>query len=140
MTDDTSDPAAQWLPMLVDLTGRRRVAVLAALRSSSAAGWPPDAEAVRLLVAYALGEIGAQDYALGVLAALGADPGLIEQLARTTAPRPAAPPDALSGPAPLQVTSIAPEPRISHDEAVDAYVSGRIAVAEFLRITRGLSA
>lgn len=146
MTNGTNDPSEQWSDLLSSLTGRRREAVLAALRSSAQQGWPADREAVRLLVAYANGEIDAQDYAVGIVMSLGGHENLVQQPARQPvepewAPRfaeqswtppqqPAAPP----------VASIAPQSTMSRDEAVAAYVSGRIPVEEFLRITRGVSA
>jgi hypothetical protein len=146
MTNRITDPAEQWSDLLASLTGRRREAVVEALRSSAQQGWPADREAVRLLVAYANGEIDAQDYAVGIVVSLGGHEGRAQQQAphvaepewaprvveqRQTAPeRPAAPP----------VASIAPQQTMSRDEAVAAYVSGRIPVEEFLRITRGVSA
>ena len=38
------------------------------------------------------------------------------------------------------VASLTPDSRMTREEAVAAYVSGRIPVEEFLRITRGVSA
>ena len=61
MTNRITDPAEQWSDLLSGLTGHRREAVVAALRSSAQQGWPAGREAVRLLVAYANGEIDAQD-------------------------------------------------------------------------------
>ena len=145
MTNRITDPAEQWSDLLSGLTGHRREAVVAALRSSAQQGWPADREAVRLLVAYANGEIDAQDYAIGIVVSLGGHEGLVQPPApqpvepewaprfveqRWTAPeQPMAP-----------VASITPQPTMSRDEAVAAYVSGRIPVEEFLRITRGASA
>ena len=56
MTNGITDPAEQWSDLLASLTGQRREAVVAALRSSAQQGWPADREAVRLLVAYANGQ------------------------------------------------------------------------------------
>ena len=147
MTIGNTDPAQQWSDLLSGLTGRRRQAVVEALRSSAQQGWPADREAVRLLVAYANGEIDAQDYAVGIVMSLGGHEGVVHP----TAPRPSRPehqwaerPDqhlAVAQPAPPQpVASMAPKPTMSREEAVAAYVSGRIPVEEFLRITRGVSA
>jgi hypothetical protein len=148
MTNGITDPAEQWSDLLGSLTGQRREAVVDALRSSAQQGWPAHREAVRLLVAYANGEIDAQDYAVGIVISLGGHQGMVhqqsvpraaeerwaasQQLARPApvAPAPVAPPG----------DSFAPEPRITREEAVAAYVSGRITVEEFLRITRGVSA
>jgi hypothetical protein len=145
MTNGLTDPAEQWSDLLSSLTGRRREAVIAALRSSAQQGWPADREAVRLLVAYANGEIDAQDYAVGIVVSLEGHEGLAEQ----PSPRPVQPewtprfveqhwPARQQVPPP--VVSIAPQPAMSREEAVAAYVSGRISVEEFLQITRGVSA
>jgi hypothetical protein len=151
MTNRITDPAEQWSDLLSSLTPRRRDAVVAALQSSAQQGWPADREAVRLLVAYANGEIDAQDYAVGIVVSLGGHEGLVQQRAaqpvepewtphfveeRWTAPPPPAAPQQPAAP----VTSIAPQASMSREEAVAAYVSGRISVEEFLRITRGVSA
>jgi hypothetical protein len=155
MTNGITDPAQQWSDLLAGLTDRRRQAVVAALRSSAQQGWPADREAVRLLVAYANGQIDAQDYAVGIVISLGGHEGLVQprnQPIRTEsqwAPPPVEPqwsaPQPAPAPAPAPpvapVLSIAPEPAtMSRDEAVAAYVAGRIPVEEFLRITRGVSA
>jgi hypothetical protein len=152
MTNGTTDPAEQWSDLLSSLTPRRRDAVVEALRSSAQQGWPADREAVRLLVAYANGEIDAQDYAVGIVMSIGGHEGVVQPQAPRL-PRPehqwAERPDqhlAVAQPAPAQsappqpVVSMAPEPTMSREEAVAAYVSGRIPVEEFLRITRGVSA
>ena len=145
MTNRITDPAEQWSDLLSGLTGHRREAVVAALRSSAQQGWPADREAVRLLVAYANGEIDAQDYAVGIVVSLGGHEGLVQP----PAPQPAEPEWAprfveqrwTAPEHPMaSVASIAPEPTMSREEAVAAYVSGRIPVEEFLRITRGASA
>ena len=136
MTNGITDPSEQWSDLLTSLTGRRREAVVAALRSSAQQGWPANREAVRLLVAYANGEIDAQDYAVGIVISLGGHEAMarprspqsaVEQ--QWTAPQPAPPP-----------VASAPEQMVTREEAVAAYVSGRIPVEEFLRITRGVSA
>lgn len=143
MTNGTPDPAHQWSSLLAPLTGRRREAVVAALRSSAEQGWPADAEGVRLLVAYAQGEIDALDYAVGIVISLGGDEALVLAPAQ---PAPTAPyddhalglePPAVSAPTP--VASATAAPAVGRDEAVAAYVSGRISVEEFLRVTRGVA-
>ncbi|KQV75146.1 hypothetical protein ASC61_09100 [Aeromicrobium sp. Root344] len=152
MTTGNTDPAEQWSDLLSSLTGPRREAVVAALRSSAQQGWPADREAVRLLVAYANGEIDAQDYAVGIVVSLGGHENVVQpqsppidrpwaqQLAEQAwaAPQQAAPSPA--PPAPAPVASLTPESRMTREEAVAAYVSGRIPVEEFLRVTRGVSA
>jgi hypothetical protein len=148
MTNGITDPAQQWSDLLAGLTDRRREAVVAALRSSAQQGWPADREAVRLLVAYANGQIDAQDYAVGIVISLGGHEGLVQprnQPLRAEpqwAPPPLEPQWSAPQPPPAPpVLSIAPEPAtMSRDEAVAAYVAGRIPVEEFLRITRGVSA
>lgn len=144
MTNGSSDPAQQWPTLLAPLVGRRREAVVAALRSSAEQGWPADAEGVRLLVAYAQGDIDAQDYAVGIVVSLGGDEALIEAEPAPAVPRPApltaAPYDdqgLASVPAPADPVTSAPA--VGRDEAVAAYVSGRISVEEFLRVTRGVA-
>jgi hypothetical protein len=157
MTNGITDPAEHWSDLLSNLTGRRREAVVAALRSSAQQGWPADREAVRLLVAYANGEIDAQDYAVGIVISLGGHEGMVQAQEQAPpppvepqwTPRPVEPqwkapsqPAAPVAPAPpvASVSSIAPQPALTREEAVAAYVSGRIPVEEFLRITRGVSA
>lgn len=151
MTNGITDPAQQWSDLLAGLTEQRRQAVVAALRSSAQQGWPADREAVRLLVAYANGEIDAQDYAVGIVISLGGHEGLVQPRNQPLRSEPQWAPSALepdwSAPEPLPappappVVSIAPEPpAMTRDEAVAAYVAGRIPVEEFLRITRGVSA
>ena len=154
MTNGYTDPAAQWSDLLSSLTGPRREAVVAALRSSAEQGWPADREAVRLLVAYANGEIDAQDYAVGIVVSLGGHESAVQpqspppverpwaqQLAEQAwaAPQQATPPPVAPA-APAPAASLTPETRMTREEAVAAYVSGRIPVEEFLRITRGVSA
>jgi hypothetical protein len=135
MTNPT-DPAEQWSDLLSGLTGRRRAAVVSALRSSAEQGWPADAEAVRLLVAYAVGEIDSQGYALGMVRALSGQQDLAEPPAR--ARREPAAPDLLE---PAAGTAwIEADRRMTREEAVAAYVAGSISVEEFLRVSRGLSA
>jgi hypothetical protein len=148
MTNGITDPAEQWSDLLGSLTGQRREAVVDALRSSAQQGWPAHREAVRLLVAYANGEIDAQDYAVGIVISLGGHEGMVHQPRvprateeRWTASQELAQPAPMApGPAAPPGDSFPPEPRITREEAVAAYVSGRIPVEEFLRITRGVSA
>ena len=150
MTNGNTDPSVQWSDLLASLTRRRREAVVAALRSSAQQGWPADREAVRLLVAYANGEIDAQDYAVGIVMSLGGHESVVQQRApqppieQPGAPRPehqwSQRPDQHLAVPQQQVASIAPDTRITREEAVAAYVAGRIPVEEFLRITRGVSA
>lgn len=148
MTNGTPDPAQQWPSLLAPLTGRRHEAVVSALRSSAEQGWPADAEGVRLLVAYAMGDIDAQDYAVGIVVSLGGDEALVRAQTAPGVMRPAGvtqyddnglasvPP---VQPAPLSAAPATSAPAVSRDEAVAAYVSGRISVEEFLRVTRGVA-
>lgn len=152
MTNGTVDPAQQWAGLLTPLSGRRREAVVAALRGSAHQGWPADAEAVRLLVAYAQGEIDAQDYAVGIVVSLGGSGDLVTASSPPAAVASSAPATAAHyderGPGPTlsaapvyapPVTTTPPAAAVSKDEAVAAYVAGRISVEEFLRITRGVA-
>lgn len=124
----------QWSGHLSRLDGRRRDAVVAALRHSADSGWPASSEAVELLVSYAVGEITARDYADGILAALGGQDGGIAALELP----PAAPSAYVAAeveamPVPTPDTA----PAISREDAVHAYVTGQIPVGEFLRLARG---
>jgi hypothetical protein len=122
MTPTSPDPAVQWSEQLARLDDPRRDAVASALRRSASAGRPASLEGVELLVGYALGEITAQQYAAGIVRSWqGAAP------TPAPAPRPERAPDP-----PEQPTAL-----VGRDEAVQAYVAGRIDVGEFLRITRG---
>jgi hypothetical protein len=141
MTNERDDPAERWAHLLGGLEGARRESVISALRHSAASGWPATEDGVRLLVAYAQGEIDAQDYAVQILVALHLDrpsrlepdpepgPELEPALRRVevdwpgeSTPEPSRPP--------------APANDMTHDEAVEAYVTGRIPVEEFLRVAR----
>jgi hypothetical protein len=130
MNAQSDDPAVRWSALLSSLDGRRREAVVSALRSSAASGHPASEDAVRLLVAYAEHRITASDYAQRMITSMGLAPGSV----------PAAPVEAAE-PAPEPE---APEPsrRASptRDEAVRAYVAGEMPVEEFLRIARGRTA
>ena len=159
-----SDPADQWAHLLDGVVGARRDAVVDALRHSADSGCPATDDGVRLLVAYAEGEISAQDYAVNMLVSLGLnrpaepqpappagpqpepvlEPALVRAASRSSdepspvpvaeAPTPTPMPASTSEPEP------APAPRMTREEAVDAYVAGRIAIEDFLRIARGLPA
>lgn len=113
MTHGITDPAEQWSDLLSGLTGRRREAVVDALRSSAQQGWPAHREAVRLLVAYANGEIDAQDYAVGIVVSLGGHEGMVQQ---QSVPRVAEQHWSVSPqlvPATPPAASMTPEPRIT---------------------------
>ncbi|MET0467239.1 MAG: hypothetical protein ABWZ87_00730 [Aeromicrobium sp.] len=125
MTQTSPDPAVQWAEHLARLDDPLRDAAVSALRRSASTGRPTSREAVELLVGYALGEITAQQYAAGIVRSWRGD---------TPAPAPAAaPPEPPRPPAP----SDPPAAPVGREEAVQAYVAGRIDVGEFLRITRG---
>ncbi len=68
------DPAHRWSAQLEGLFGRRREAVIRALRNSIDSGHPADAEGVRILVAYARGQISARQYVAQILASFGFAP------------------------------------------------------------------
>lgn len=121
MTQQHQKLDQQWMHHLDQLSGARRTAVANALLRSSDEGWPPSDEAVRLLVAYAQGQITSQDYAQGILRQERGGCAASE-------------PDRV--PAPAAPTPSAP-PQIKREDAVQAYVSGLISVEEFLQITRG---
>ncbi|MCW2839104.1 MAG: hypothetical protein JWR55_587 [Aeromicrobium sp.] len=127
MTLAYPDPTEQWPEHLERLDDDRRRVVAGALRRSAAEGWPASQDAVELLVAYALGEISSRQYAMGILRSWN-----------IVRPEPAPPPPLPSEPSepPHQPEPSESPVRISREEAVQAYVTGRIDVAEFLRLAR----
>lgn len=147
MTSDVSrehfdDPAHRWAELLHELYGRRRDAVVEALRASVRQGYPASAEGVRLLVAYALGKISARQYSARILDSLGLVPPPPEP--RKTSSNFDPLPDlatwrtderrARRSLEPVR-TPAAPRPP-SREETVQAFLSGRIPVEEFLRLSR----
>lgn len=125
------DPATEWAGHLNRLDGARRDAVVAALRHSAATGWPASEAGVELLVAYALGEITSQQYARGLMRSWGgSQPGPAVESVAPRAQRPPPPPEPVAEPV------AEPTPRMSREQAVQAYVTGQIDVGEFLRIAR----
>lgn len=145
------DPAQRWADLLHELYGRRRDAVVEALRASVQQGYPASADGVRLLVAYALGKISARQYSARMLDSLGLVPappepertssnfGPFPDLAtwRTDERRPSTWQEpqrmpAAATPAPWSPTT---QPQ-SREETVRAFLSGRIPVEEFLRLSR----
>lgn len=130
------DPAAQWSGHLTRLDDVRRDAVVMALRHSASTGWPASETGVELLVAYALGEITAGQYASGLLRSWGIGPA-------GEAPRPSPEPSPVPAPEPAgdadpgRTDIVAARPgRRRREEVVQAYVTGQIDVAEFLRLAR----
>ena len=81
----SDDPAVRWSAQLQGLPGRSRETVVKALRNSNATGHPASEDGVRILVAYAQGQISARQYGAQVLKSLGFWP------AAYTPPRPAEP-------------------------------------------------
>ncbi|GAA3517459.1 hypothetical protein GCM10022234_11050 [Aeromicrobium panaciterrae] len=75
MRDDAAhhfdDPARRWSSLLQGIHGQRREAVIKALRNSVDSGYPATAEGVRILVAYAQGQISARQYVTQTLESLG---------------------------------------------------------------------
>lgn len=164
MAYDDEALANRWSHLSAELFGVRRRAVISALQHSAESGWPASPVGEQLLVAYALGHIDAQEYAVQVIISLDLDRTAAAPAAQAPLLSPgelAAVPDA----APLTASSdwlygplgeigtpepvIPPEPvatpstvvqRLSREDAVQAYVSGQIPVEEFLRIARGVSA
>lgn len=67
----SDDPAHRWSALLSGLIGRRRDAVIQALRDSVDSGYPANADGVRVLVAYAQGQISARQYVTQILESLG---------------------------------------------------------------------
>lgn len=67
----SDDPAVRWSALLDGLRGRTREMVIKALRNSVESGYPANAEAVRILVSYAQGQISARQYVAQILEALG---------------------------------------------------------------------
>lgn len=67
----SDDPAHRWSALLSGLFGRRRDAVIKALRNSDESGYPANADGVRVLVAYAQGQISARQYVTQILELLG---------------------------------------------------------------------
>lgn len=149
-SEHITHPAQRWEHLLDGLYGRRREAVLEALRASEAQGYPATAEGVRILVAYALGKISARQYSARMLDSLGLVPpppappsSTFDPLPdlgtwRTDERRPSTwrePERTASRPDPAPwtpVTQRAP----SREETVHAFLSGRIPVEEFLRLSR----
>lgn len=117
MTQQRQKPDQQWVHHLDQLSEAKRTAVANALKRSSDEGRPASEEAVRLLVAYAQGQITSREYAEGILREGRGEPAAVRPPPASGAVR-----------API---------RIEREDAVQAYVSGRISVEEFLQITRG---
>ncbi len=161
MTHHTDDPAQSWSALLSGLIGRRRDAVIRALRNSVESGFPASEDAVRSLVAYAQGQISARQYVAQILESLGFRP------AAYVPPPPRAPEpwhnaryaDPWRAPARTEdpwhdVLSASYSPpaaraerhegntmtqpgQTSRQQAVRDYVNGLIPVEEFLRLTHG---
>jgi len=157
MTRDVSseqhdDPAQRWAGLLEGLYGQRREAVLEALRASAQQGYPATADGVRLLVAYALGKISARQYSARMLDSLGLVPAPPEpsRTSSTFDPLPdlatwrtderrsstwQEPQRMPSTPHPAPWSPMTPRAP-SREETVHAFLSGRIPVEEFLRLSR----
>ncbi|NRQ49443.1 hypothetical protein [Aeromicrobium stalagmiti] len=136
MTLEQQDLARQWAHHLSGLDPTRRAAVLQALQHSSDTGWPASEQSVRLLVAYADGEITARDYAAGILASMGLsfdDRVALDVRPPARSSYVAGAVDAPMPPAPHEPVEPAP---VRREDAVHAYVTGQIPVGEFLRIAR----
>ncbi|MDR7085832.1 hypothetical protein J2X11_000671 [Aeromicrobium panaciterrae] len=86
MRDHSDDPAHRWSAMLSGLIGRRRDAVVKALRNSVDSGYPANADGVRVLVAYAQGQISARQYVAQILETLGFIPAAYVPASAVRAP------------------------------------------------------
>ncbi len=84
----SDDPAHRWSALLSGLIGRRRDAVVKALRNSVDSGYPANADGVRVLVAYAQGQISARQYVAQVLESLGFVPAAYAPSPVVRAPEP----------------------------------------------------
>jgi hypothetical protein len=162
----SDDPAHRWSALLEGLFGLRREMVIKALRNSVASGYPANADGVRILVAYAKGQISARQYVVQTLESLGFVPQVYtppparqpESWREPVRPRDPwsderyAPRPPQAAPALLDFgeSRIAREPQrfdsntITHsrqttrEQAVQAYVTGQIPVEEFIRLSGGL--
>ena len=158
------DPSQHWSPLLEGIHGRRRDAIVKALRRSVESGYPATPEGVRILVAYAQGQISARQFVSRTLESLGFRPAAYATA--TTARRPE-PSRQSSHPDPWTDARRAQRPSLplssdlldfnesrskraryaepfsdtrsrqpNRNEAVRAFVSGQIPVEEFLRLQR----
>ena len=154
------DPAHRWSALLSGLIGRRRDAVITALRNSVESGFPANADGVRTLVAYAEGQISARQYVAQILESLGFVPAAYVPSPRAPEPwhdaRDADPwrapartqdpwQDVLSAsysPPPTRTgrpigTTMTQHGPTGRQQVVQDYVNGLIPVEEFLRLTHG---
>lgn len=120
MTSRLDDTVQQWLPLLEELPAKGRDAVAQSLCQHAGAGRTDTVESVRLLVAYAAGRIDSRTYAKATLKTLGFDP--VDCRFDEPVPAPA-----------VQIER-PPATRESRKSAVQAYVTGRISVEDFLRV------
>lgn len=161
----SDDPAVRWSAQLQGLHGRRRETVVKALRNSVASGHPAREDGVRILVAYAQGQISARQYVAQVLESLGFWPAAYTPpppaarepwrqspdtgafIERRSVPRPPSTTAAgllefgesrrqsVGEPERGRSNTITETRRTNRHEAVQAYVSGQIPIEEFLRIS-----
>ena len=147
LTHYFDDPGLRLSALLEGLFGRRRDAVSAALRHSAESGYPASTEGVRLLVAYAQGHISSRQYAVRILAALS----WATSAAVPSAPVPSAqlrvepmadllPSSDWLEPRRALVAPPLASKKTRREEAVHAYMTGRIPVEEFLRLSRARTA
>ncbi len=150
----SNDPAQRWAAQLDGIYGRRREAIIRALRDSEDSGYPANAESVRILVAYAQGQISARQYVAQIMESLGFIPSAYSPPARQPEswrqPEPWREPTRRPTPAvglldfnesriarePERSTTITQSRRTTRQEAVQAYVNGQIPMEEFLRLSR----
>ncbi len=158
-TNHREDPAIRWSAQLVGLYGRRREALIKALRDSVDSGHPATAEGVRTLVAYAQGQISARQYVAQILESFGFVPPAYTPAPVTRQSEPwrearrPDPGDALSAPMPAsssrssirdewpewtdgggrETGTVERTQTTSRSEAVQAYVTGQIPMDEFIR-------
>lgn len=158
----SNDPAERWSAQLEGIHGRRREAIIRALRDSDDSGYPANAESVRILVSYAQGQISARQYVAQIMESLGFIPSAYAPPARQPeswrqpepwrepTPRPDRWAHDRPAPAaglldfnesrmarePQRSTTITQSRRTTRQEAVQAYVKGQIPMEEFLRLSR----
>lgn len=156
----SNDPAQRWSAQLEGIHGRRREAIIKALRNSIDSGYPANDESVRILVSYAQGQISARQYVAQIMESLGFIPSAYSPAARQPdawrQPEPWREPSrprqrSVSSPALLDFnesriearapergtsTTITQSRRTTRQEAVQAYVNGQIPMEEFLRLSR----
>lgn len=123
MSNTPGDTLQPWAQLADRLSTPVREVVMSLLHRSADAGRPLTDEGARVLVAYAAGHIDARTYATRTLTVLGFEPAYT---ATYSSEAPKASADSLTS----------PTQELPRESAVQAYVSGRITVEEFLQDRR----